>query len=208
MTMIKHAALTALTVSLTALAGCASAPTQFYTLLPPPPAQQTAAAPFQIEVQTVDVPPQVATSDLVVRTGSGEMVPVDTRHWIAPLGDEIRGALSAELSRRLGAHDVYGLPNSTVLPGQGPVTWRVSVKVLRFESALGAYARIDALWSVRRAGDNAIALTCGSSLSEAVQPGYPALVEGHQRALADLAGQIAAGLGAAQQGGKPGCPAA
>lgn len=206
MTKTKQAA--ALATSLLALAACSSAPTQFYTLLPPAAQQQAAAASFQIEVQPVDLPPQVSTPELVVRTGNGEMVPVDSRRWIAPLASELRDALSANLSSRLGAHDVYGLPNSAAPKGQGPATWRISVKVQRFESALGAYARIDALWSLRRAGDNTIAVTCSSSVSEAVQPGYPALIEGHQRAVADLAGQIAAGLGAAQQSGAPVCPAA
>ncbi len=208
MTKTKQAAAAAFASSLLALAGCSSAPTQFYTLLPPAPQQQAAAASFQIEVQSVDLPPQVSTPELVVRTGSGEMVPVDSRRWIAPLSAEFRDALSADLSSRLGAHDVYGLPNSTAPKGQGPATWRISVKVQRFESALGAYARIDALWSLRRAGDNTIAVTCSSSVSETVQPGYPALIEGHQRAVADLAAQIAAGLGAAQQGGAPLCPSA
>ncbi len=205
--MRKHPTLLAL--PLLALAGCSSAPTQFYTLLPAPqPAPAAAAAPYQIEVQPVDLPPQVVTPQLVVRTGGGEMVPVDSRRWIAPLGDEVRDALSADLSQRLGVHDVYGLPNGVAAAGQGPATWRISVKVQRFESSLGAYARIDALWSLRRAGDSAAALTCGSSVAEAVQPGYAALVEGHQRALAELAGQIAAGLAAAQRGGGAACPAA
>jgi len=208
MTKTKQAPAAALATSLLALAACSSAPTQFYTLLPPASQQQAAAASFQIEVQPVDLPPQVSTPELVVRTGSGEMVPVDSRRWIAPLGSELRDALSANLSNRLGAHDVYGLPNSMAPKGQGPMTWRISVKVQRFESALGAYARIDALWSLRRVGDNPIAVTCSSSVSETVQPGYPALVEGHQRAVADLAAQIAAGLGAAQQGGAPVCPTA
>ena len=191
---------------LLALTACSAAPTQFYTLLPPPSAPQAATPSFQIEVQPVDLPPQVSTPELVVRTGSGEMVPVDTRRWIAPLGDEIRGALSADLSRRLGAHDVYGLPNSVAATGQGVPTWRITVKVQRFESALGAYARVDALWSLRRAGDNMITAACSSSVSETVQPGYPALVEGHQRVVDELAGQIAAALVAAQQGGGLSCP--
>ena len=204
MTMTNKAAVAALACSLLALTACSSAPTQFYTLQPPAAAQAT-SAPFQIEVQSVDLPPQVSTPQLVVRTGGSEMVPVDTRRWIAPLGDEIRDALSADLSRQLGVRDVYGLPGGGTAPGM-PV-WRINVKVQRFESALGAYARIDTVWTLRRAGDQAIALTCGSSISESVQPGYPALVEGHQRAVAQLAAQIAAGLGAAQQGGGSGCPA-
>ena len=205
MTMTNKAAVAALACSLLVLAACASAPTQFYTLLPPPAAAPATAASFQIEVQPVDLPPQVSTPQLVVRTGGSEMVPVDTRRWIAPLGDEIRDALSADLSRQLGARDVYGLPGGGIAPAL-PV-WRISVKVQRFESALGAYARIDAVWTLQRAGEQGIALTCGSSISESVQPGYADLVEGHQRAVAQLAARIAAGLGTVQQGGGPACPA-
>ncbi|MDB5973530.1 MAG: hypothetical protein JWR07_290, partial [Nevskia sp.] len=48
---------------------------------------------------------------------------------------------------------------------------------------------------------------CSSSVSETVQPGYEALVEGHQRAVVDLADRIAAVLEAAQNGGSAVCPA-
>ncbi len=201
--MIDKAAVAAAGLALL-LTACASVPTEFYTLVPPAQQQQSASAGFQIEVQPADMPPQVSTQQIVVRTGAGEMVPVDTRRWIAPLGDEIRAALSAGLSQRLGVRDVYGLPNASQAPGT--VTWRIDVKVQRFESALGAYARIDALWTLRRAGEGAVAASCGSSVMETVQPGYPALVEGHQRALAELAGRIAAALSTAQQAGGPVCP--
>lgn len=185
---------------LLALAACASAPTQYYTLLPPPAPPVAATAPFRIEVQPVDLPSQVATPLLVVRTGTGEMVPVDTRRWIAPLGDEIRAALSAELSRRLGAQDVYGLSGAATA---GAPIWHIGLKVQRFESALGVSARIDALWTLRRA--DAAPLTCASSVSENVAPGYEALAEGHQRAVAELAARIAAAVQAAQQG-QGACP--
>lgn len=189
-----------------ALGGCASTPTQFYTLMPPPAAPVPATAPYQIEVQGVDLPPQVATQQLVVRTGAGEMVPVDTRRWIAPLGDEIRDALSAGLSQRLGAHEVHGLSNALPPKGQGLPTWRVNLKVQRFESSLGAYARIDALWTLRRSDDGGAALTCASSVSESVGPGYEALAEGHQRAVAELAGRIAGAISGAGQASAASCP--
>lgn len=209
MTMTRNAVSIALAAALAlALGACSNTPTRFYTLVPPPAAQTPATASFQIEVQPVDLPPQVASQQMVVRTGTGELVPVDTRRWQAPLGDEMREALSTELGRRLGAHDVYGLANAVAPKGQGPETWRITVKVQRFESALGGYARIDALWTLRRAGDNTIAAACSSSVSETVQPGYEALVEGHQRAVVDLADRIAAVLEAAQNGGGAVCPTA
>ncbi|MDR3418893.1 MAG: PqiC family protein [Nevskia sp.] len=177
------------------LAACSAVPTHYYTLLPPPVAG-TPAAPFQIEVQPVDVPAQVATPEMVVRAGDGEMVPVDTRRWIAPLGDEIRGALSALLTQRLGARDVYGLPGAAARAGAE--TYAVDVKVLRFESAPGAYARIDAVWAVRRVGDGAAAVVCSGSFEQPVAAGYEALAQGHQKALSGLADRVAAAVTASR----------
>jgi uncharacterized lipoprotein YmbA len=197
-----------LVAGLLGLAACGSTPTQFYTLLPPAAAAPVASAPFQIEVLPVEIPAQVATQQMVVRTGAGEMVPVDTRRWIAPLDQEIRGALSADLSQRLGAPDIYGL-SGVAAGASGPravPVYRISLKVQRFESALGAYARVDALWTVRRNGDGGLALTCASSESQTVPPGYDAMAQGHQQALAALAQRIAAGVGALQQG-QTACPA-
>jgi uncharacterized lipoprotein YmbA len=147
-------------------------------------------APYRIEVAPVDLPAQVDTPQVVVRTGAGEMAPVETRRWISPLRDEIRNALSAELSGRLGAQDVYGLDGDAARAGVE--TYRVDLKVSRFESALGAYARIDAAWTVRRAGAGTPAVVCNGSYNEAVDPGYAALAQGYQRALARLAQSIAA----------------
>ena len=187
-----------------ALAACSSTPSHFYTLLPPPAAPPAAGAAYRIEVQPVQMPEQVATEQMVVRISTGELVPVETRRWIAPLGDEIRGALSADLSQRLGANDTYGLPAGA---GGSLPLYRISVKVQRFESSLGAYARIDALWTVQRAGvDSAAGLTCGYSQSQPVQPGYEAMAQGHQQALAAIADRIAATVGALRGGGAS-CPA-
>jgi uncharacterized lipoprotein YmbA len=190
----------ALCAAVLGLGACSGEPTRFYTLLPPPGPPAAAAAALQIDVQAVDLPPQVDTQQMVVRTAAGELAPVDTRRWIAPLGDELRDALSAGLSRRLNAQDVHGLAGAAA---PGLPTWRVDFKVQRFESTLGGAARIDALWTLRRGDDKAPRLTCASSVTQNVGPGYEALAEGHQRALEEIAGRIAAAIGS----GAAACPA-
>lgn len=187
-----------------ALAACRSAPTRFYTLLAPEPADAPALrAPFQLEVLPVDVPAQVEVPQFVIRTGAGEMAKVEARRWIAPLANEIRAALAEDLSRTLGAREVYGLAH-----GAGLATYRVILKVQRFDSAPGAYARIDAVWTVRPAADEKSTVTCSSSAQETVAAGYEALAQGHQRALAAIAGRIAATISAMQAGTPlPACPA-
>lgn len=70
---------------------------------------------------------------------------------------------------------------------------RIQLDLRRFESAPGAYALIEAAWSLRLPNDTAVApLTCTTTISERVGPGYDALVRGHQRALGRLAAEIAA----------------
>lgn len=184
-----------------ALAACASAPTSYYTLLPGGGTPGAMDASYQIEVMPVDVPAQVDVPQMVVRTSGGEVVPVDTRRWIAPLSSELRGALSWQLTHALGVRDVAGFSKDNATP-----TYRVNLRVQRFDSAPGAYARIDGVWSVRASGSDAAAPVCSSSASITVAPGYAELAQGHQQALARIAGDIAASIRAAQASGKaPAC---
>ncbi|MFX8891358.1 ABC-type transport auxiliary lipoprotein family protein, partial [Acinetobacter baumannii] len=89
---------------------------------------------LQFEMLPVDLPAQVDRAEMVVRQG-GELTPVDTRQWAAPLANELRNAFSVALAQQLGAPDVYGLPHDATLP-----TWRIKLGVQRFDSALGASA--------------------------------------------------------------------
>lgn len=164
--------------------------TSYYTLMPD---TNVAAAPtdasYQIEVTTVDVPMQVDVPQMVVRTSNGELVPVDTRRWIAPLNNEIRGALSWQLTHILGVRDVAGFGKGANTP-----TYRVNLRIQRFESSPGSYARIDALWSVHANGGDTPAAVCSSSANIPVGSGYAALAQGHQKAIAQIANEIAASI--------------
>jgi uncharacterized lipoprotein YmbA len=169
------------------LGACGSAPPlRYYTLVPPAGGDATVAPatqPFQFELLPVTVPAQVDQPQMVVREGGQGVAVLQGQRWIAPLGDEVRGALSADLTRDFRAQDVTGLPN------QGGSTVRIKLDVRRFDSVPGSYAYIDAAWSVRplKGGD---ALACTSRISETVGEGYDALVQGHQHAINRLAGQI------------------
>jgi len=180
------------------LAACSTTPTRFYTLLPPPspstasPAQDPA---FQIDVQTVAIPAQVDVQMLVVREGNGALTPVETRRWIAPLNAEIRAAIVAELTNKLGVSEISGVAPDEHLP-----LYRVQVSVRRFDSALGASAQVEAVWTIRASRDAKRSATCSSTVSVPVAPGYEALAEGHQKALIQVADAIAQGLLALQSG--------
>ena len=193
-----------------ALAGCASAPMHYYTLMPAAAEStgtQSAAAdqgpaglPF--ELLPVGVPAQVDVPQLVLREGGQSVAMLEGRRWIAPLGSEVRGALSVDLTRQLHSQDVSGLPGN-----QRPLL-RITLDLRRFDSQLGGHALVEASWSVHLLhAAHGGALACSSRVEEAVGPGYDALVQGHQRALAELAAQIAGVARALGRGQAAACPA-
>ncbi|MEO5830084.1 MAG: PqiC family protein [Rhodanobacter sp.] len=195
------AALLAVSLLLTA---CASTPLHYYTLVAPVDgtvAPTTAAASLPFELLPVGIPAQVDQPQLVVRDGAQGMAVLGSERWIAPLGDEVRSALSADLARELHSQDLSGLP------GSDQPLLRIKLDLRRFDSQPGGQALIEGAWSVRLLhGAHPATLSCTSQVSEPVGPGYPALVQGHQRAIARIAAQIAAvgrALGAAQV---PTCP--
>jgi uncharacterized lipoprotein YmbA len=191
-----------------ALAACASAPLHYYTLMAPADAPVDGAVPdavapsLSFQLLPVSVPPQVDQPQLVVREGGQGVALLGSERWIAPLGDEVRGALSADLARALHSQDVSDLPAS-----DAPLL-RIKLDLRRFDSQPGSYALIEGTWSVRLLhGTHPGALACTSRVSIPVGPGYPALVQGHQRAIARLADQIAAAGRLLGHGGTPACPA-
>ncbi|MES2311147.1 MAG: PqiC family protein [Pseudomonadota bacterium] len=198
-----------------ALAACASAPLHYYTLVAPAaesagggvaPAGDTPVSwgqpslPF--ELLPVSVPAQVDQPQLVVREGGQGVALLGSERWIAPLNDEVRSALSADLARELHSQDVSGLP------GNDKPLLRIKLDLRRFDSQPGSYALIEGAWSVRLLrGQHPAALACTSRINETVGPGYDALVQGHQRAIGALAAQIAAAARLLGNDQTPVCPA-
>lgn len=187
-----------------ALAACASAPTQFYTLLPQTSVETAPAQTpgYHIAMLPVTIPAQVDQPQMVVREGNDRVALLEGEQWMGPLGDQIRVAVSDRLQRDLGAVDVYGLPQA-----DSGTVYRVKLDVRRFESVPGRYAQINAAWSVGEHGQQASALSCSSSFRVPVGDGYAALVHGHQKALAALSDRIAGVIRAMASGsGIPVCP--
>jgi uncharacterized lipoprotein YmbA len=181
-----------------ALGACSSAPTHFHTLVPPSAPMTGVTAPYVIDVQAVGVPPQVDQPSLVLRHGATGVSVLDGERWSSPLGDEIRGALTADLSARLGTHDVHGLPHA-----KGDKVIRVQLDVRRFDSEVGGSATLEAGWSVR--SGETVGAACASRASEPAGSTYDSLVEAHQRAIGQVADQVAAAVRAIAAGQSPTC---
>lgn len=200
--MSRHYAALAAIGALAALfAGCASAPVNYYTLVPAhSSAVNPAKSAFAFELATVSVPAQVDQPQLVVRQNGAGMALVESERWIAPLADEVRGAIAAELVGTHAGNDLSGLPQN------GRERIRITIDLRRFDSQPGRQASLEAAWTLRKVPGDAAPLACSSRITETVGSGYDALVLGHQRALARLAGQLAGPATAMASGGMTRCP--
>ncbi|MDR3385747.1 MAG: PqiC family protein [Rudaea sp.] len=185
------------------LASCASAPTHFYTLLPPVQVQAPAVPPagFAIDFEPVVVPAEVDQASWLIRTGPGQVALLDNERWAVPLADELRAVLADELTQRLGAREADDGTDHAGVP-----VYRIRMQVRRFESVPGKYALIEADWTVAGAQGDRV-LSCGSRVSRTVEPGYPALALGHQRALEAIAESMAFAVRGVAAG-NPACPPA
>ncbi|CAH2800806.1 MAG: ortholog of Bordetella pertussis (BX470248) BP2750 [uncultured Caballeronia sp.] len=170
------------------LAACASPTSRFYTLGGEARPAPSAPASFYFELASVDMPQQVARNQLVVQTSPAQVRLLEDDRWASLPADEMRRALSADLTQQLGAIDVYNTPHPESVP-----VYRVKVNVQRFESWPESQAVIDAVWSVRAAGSSNV-LTCRTVAEERVGSGYDALVDGHRKAVGELASAISAGM--------------
>jgi len=185
------------------LAACSSAPMHFYTLKQSSADAATtaqAAPAYVIDVQPVTVPAQVDQQELLVRESGQRVAILDNERWAAPLAAEMREALAADLTAMLGTRDMHGLEHLPSTP-----LYRIDVEIRQFESWPGRHASIEADWNIRGTDERALA-TCTSNVSETVGPGYEALVQGHQRALARIAADIAEALRTLAGSGSAACP--
>lgn len=201
------------------LTACGSSPvTSYYTLMPPAamgagataapsslPSTSTSASaatpssPFVIEVQPVGVPESLDQPQIVIRKSGSGVAVLEHERWSAPLSEELRAALSSQLSRQLGTQDVAGL---SLAAGQ-PVL-RIKVQVRRFDAWPGERVNLEADWSIVQSNDTKLRLSCRTALAEQAPGGYDGMVSAQQRMLSQLSQAIAT---MASQWPQPNCPA-
>jgi hypothetical protein len=181
------------------LAGCASTqPAQFYTLSPVPAPAAATPAGCSISVGPVSVPAVVDRPQIVVRTGPNQVSIDEFNRWAAPLKGDIARVVAENLVAMLGTPRVTVFPQSSA----AGATYRVAIDVLRFDSAPGGAATLDALWTVRSAKPEE-SRSGRTVLSEPTQGvGYTDLVAAHSRALGKLSADIADAIRGLEKVGK------
>ncbi len=177
------------------LTACSTVPAQYYTLASVSNSQSTvprtkAAQRYAISVQHIGLPEQVDRPQIVIsEPAAAQVIPLNGSLWASPLSDEIRNALSNELTQSLGVLDIAGGS-----PDSLPV-WKIDMQVQRFESLYNQHAVLDATWRLTPVNQPSEKVRiCRAETMVPVEPGMSAMVAGHQIALRRLAALIAVQL--------------
>jgi len=186
------------------LCGCSatSPPTHYHSLVPAlaPSGAGARALPtpsLQVQVLPVVVPAQVDVPQIVIRNADDSLSVLEYERWIAPLGDEIRGAVALRIEQMLA----QGVPATAPASDH---TWRVRIDVQRFDSMLGRAASMQLQWSLRATGGGA-SLRCHATYEQPVGPGVTALAAGHRALVEQLGDVIGQAIKTAAAGGTPAC---
>ncbi|HET8596551.1 MAG TPA: ABC-type transport auxiliary lipoprotein family protein [Castellaniella sp.] len=174
------------------LAGCASAPSHYYSLAAPlaPAAAGTSSAgtaPYGLRLQVLGIPADAERPQLLVRDPAREpsVEVLNQSLWAAPLADQIQAVLAGGAAALLRVPDLQRLPAAGDLPVRS-----VDLRVTRFDLVWGRGADLAAVWTDRSPGAKA-ARVCQARLRAPASEGVAELVEAQRRALQGLARLIA-----------------
>jgi uncharacterized protein len=172
-----------------AAAGCASAPSRFYTLNSTAKAEGSPAANYAVVVGPVSVPAEVDRPQFTVQVAPNRLAVDEFNRWAAPLGDNIARVVAGDLAALLGTPRVAAMSLVNFDPA-----YQVTINVQKFESVPGKSVLIEAVWMVRKPGG--VATQSGRTVAgETVSSGdYDALAAAHSRALAKVSGDVAAAI--------------
>jgi uncharacterized protein len=170
-------------------AGCATAPSRFYSLSSTSTADGTPATPAKVMVGPVTIPASVDQPEFVVQVAPNRVEVDEFNRWVAPLSDGISRAVAGDLVVLLGTPDVAGAQLANFTPD-----YRVTIDIQRFETTKGQGVTVEAVWTVRKTagGETLSGRTVASETAQG--QGYDALAAAHSQAIAKMSGDIAAAI--------------
>jgi len=170
--------------------GCATPPSQLYTLSPSAAAATTPEATSSklgVAVGVVTIPALVDRPQIVVRTGANQVSANEFNRWASPLQYNIGQVVAADLGSILGRSAV-----SSIIALDAD--YHVTIDVQTFETMPGDAASLGAVWIVRRTKDGATETGRVDIREASSQPGYAEIVAAHSRALGRMSKIVAGAI--------------
>ena len=170
-------------------AGCASAPSKFYTLNSTSEGDGKTAANYAVAVGPVSIPAEVDRPQFAVKIAPNRVSIDEFNRWAEPLDGNIARVIAGDLAVLLGTPKVVAVPLANFDPA-----YRVTIDIQKFESLPGKSAQIEAVWVVRKSAGG-IPVPGRTSVTEPVtEDGFDALAAAHSRALGKVGIDIAAAI--------------
>ena len=186
-----------------ALCGCQSAPITYYTLTPADrsgtPAESGRPAIKAILVLR-SMPAGIDTTQILIRTDDTQLRVEERGRWVAPLGDELRGALVDALRHQYGI-----IVLDSARHDDAPVA-RVDLTVRKFDVAEGSSLTLAVDWALSKPGrEPGASLSCQAEFRERAAGTVNGVVAAGQGAVLKLSRVLGAAIEASSNGATPIC---
>src|ERR1700720_2425553 len=151
-------------LSIFVMCGCRSAPITYYTLTPADRSGTTAESgrPAVKAILAIrSLPAGIDTTQILIRTDDTRFRVEEGGRWVAPLGDELRGALVDALRHQYGI-----IVLDSARHDDGPVP-RIDLTVRKFDVAAGSSVTLAVDWTLSdRAHEPNSSVSCQAEFRE------------------------------------------
>jgi uncharacterized lipoprotein YmbA len=190
-------------LSIFLMCGCRSTPITYYTLTPADRSGATAES-GRLAVKAIlvlrSLPAGIDTTQILIRTDDTRFRIEDGGRWVAPLGDELRGALVDALRHQYGIVVVDSLRHN-----DAPVP-RIDLTVRKFDVAEGSTITLAVDWALSNPGhEPSSSLSCQAEFKETSTDTVSGVVAAGQAAVLKLSRALGAAIEASSNGATPTC---
>ncbi|MDB6015012.1 MAG: hypothetical protein JWL65_7262 [Gammaproteobacteria bacterium] len=201
---MRFLALLGVMLAIFAMCGCQSVPITYYTLTPGDRGGTTAASgrpAIKAILVLRSLPAGIDTTQILIRTDDTRLRVEEGGRWVAPLGDELRGALVDALRHQYGI-----IVLDSARHNDAPVP-RIDLTVRKFDVAEGSSITLAVDWALSNPGHEAASalLSCQAEFKETSASTVSGVVAAAQAAVLKLSRALGAAIEASSNGATPIC---
>ena len=186
-----------------AMCGCGSAPINYYTLTPADRSGTTAESgrpAIKAILVLRSLPAGIDTTRILIRTDDTRFRVEEGDRWVAPLGDELRGALVDALRHQYGI-----VVLDSARHNDAPVP-RIDLTIRKFDVAEGSSITLAVDWSLsNQAQEPGSSVSCQAEFTQASAGTVSGVVAAGQAAVLKLSRALGAAIEASSKGATPIC---
>jgi len=190
-------------LSIFTMCGCRSAPITYYTLTPADRSGTPAASGgpgIKAILLLRSLPAGIDTAQMLIRTDDTRFRVEEGARWVAPLGDELRGALVDALRHQYGI-----IVLDSARHHDTPVP-RIDLTVRKFDVAEGSSITLAVDWALSNPGhEPSSSLSCQAEFTERSAGTVSGVVAAGQAAVLKLSRALGAAIEASSNGATPIC---